>query len=216
MTAGASTSASSTTQKPATNSNGARHVGARPVASGTVKAVGTDTFTLTTPRNTVVTVDVNGTTTYRDRGIASPTLGNVTVGSHVAVAGTDTSNTITATNVHIGGHRSSNERGGSRPAATGTVKTIGTNTFTLTTRVGAVVTVNVNSTTTYLDRGITSPTLNNVTVGSHVAVTGTDTSNTITATKVLVAGERGRLGGGSHGGAWRSHGRSQAPSTTAA
>jgi len=77
--------------------------GVRPAASGTVKSVGTDSFTLTTHGGTVVTVDVTGATTYRDRGVTSPTLANVTVGSRVAVVGTMTSNTVSATSVLIAG-----------------------------------------------------------------------------------------------------------------
>jgi hypothetical protein len=73
----------------------------------------------------------------------------------------------------------------------GTVKSVGSGTFTLTEHDGTVVTVNVGSSTTYLDRGVTSPTIANVTVGEHVAVVGTDASNTVTATKVLIGGPHG-------------------------
>jgi hypothetical protein len=88
--------------------------------------------------------------------------------------------------------------GGTRPAAVGTVKSIGAKTFTLTTHSGTVVTVNVaTATTTYQDRGVTAPTFANVTVGSHVAVMGTDTANTVAATKVLIGGHGGhRFGNG--------------------
>jgi hypothetical protein len=37
-----------------------------------------------------------------DQGVTSPSIANVTVGEHVAVFGTDTSNTVTATSVGIG------------------------------------------------------------------------------------------------------------------
>jgi hypothetical protein len=79
------------------------------------------------------------------------------------------------------------------------VKSIGANTFTLTTHSGTVVTVNVaTATTTYQDRGVSAPTFANVTVGSHVVVVGTDTANTVAATKVLIGGLGGhRFGNGS-------------------
>jgi hypothetical protein len=103
--AGASTT-SNTTNTPAATSDGVCHLsGIRPAATGTVKTVGADTFTLTTRHGTVVTVDVSGTTTWLDRGVTSPNLHDVTVGSHVTVAGTAISNTITATKVHIGAKR---------------------------------------------------------------------------------------------------------------
>ena len=77
--------------------------GVRPVTGGIVKSVGNDTFTVTTRDGTVVTVDVTGSTTYRDRAVTSPTFANVTPGSHVAVVGTMTSDTVAATSVLIGG-----------------------------------------------------------------------------------------------------------------
>jgi hypothetical protein len=64
--------------------------------------VGDNTFTLTTQDKTTVTVNVGSTTTYRDPSVTSPSLANVTVGEHVAVFGTDTSNVVTATSVAIG------------------------------------------------------------------------------------------------------------------
>src|ERR1700726_946423 len=45
---------------------------------------------------------VGTATTYRDAGVTTPTLANVTVGEHVAVFGTDTANVVTATSVAIG------------------------------------------------------------------------------------------------------------------
>ena len=90
--------------------------------------------------------------------------------------------------------------GGTRPAAVGTVKSVGANTFTLTTHSGTVVTVNVaTATTTYQDRGVTAPTFANVTVGSHVAVVGTDTANTVAATRVLIGGLGGHRFGNASG-----------------
>lgn len=76
--------------------------GTPPAAVGTVATVGASSFTLKTKDGTTVTVDVSGTTTYRDRDVSSPTLADVTVGKTVAAFGTDTSNTVTATSVAIG------------------------------------------------------------------------------------------------------------------
>ena len=76
--------------------------GSPPAAVGTVATVGTSSFTIKTKGGTIVTVDVNGSTTYRDRGVSSPTLANVTVGETVAAFGTDTANTVAATSVAIG------------------------------------------------------------------------------------------------------------------
>jgi hypothetical protein len=68
-----------------------------------VTSVGPSSFTIKTKDGTAVTVDVTSSTTYRDRGVSSPTLANVTVGETVAAFGTETSNTVSATSVAIGG-----------------------------------------------------------------------------------------------------------------
>jgi hypothetical protein len=81
---------------------------------GTVATVGTDTFTLTT-RNGTVTVDVGSTTSYLDRGVSSPSFADVVVGAHVAVFGTESSDTVTAAKVAVGGP---NGPGGTPPAGT--------------------------------------------------------------------------------------------------
>ena len=171
----------------------------RPSAFGTVKSVGADSFTLTTPVAGTVTVDVSGATRYRERGQSSASLANVTVGEHVAVVGTDTSGTVAATDVFIGRpggfHGRFDGPGGwfaaGRPSAFGTVKSVGADSFTLTTPVAGTVTVDVSGATRYRERGQSSASLANVTVGEHVAVVGTDTSGTVAATDVFI----GRPGG---------------------
>jgi preprotein translocase subunit YajC len=193
--------------------------GSPPAAFGTVKSVGDGTFTVTELDGTVVTVNVGSTTAYLDPGVTSPSLADVTVGAHVAVFGTDTSDVIAATRVAIGmppaggkggpggpgGLGGPPGMGGSPPAAFGTVKSVGDNTFTLTEQDGTVVTVNVGSTTAYVDPGVTSPSLANVTVGEHVAVFGTDSSDVVTATMVALGtpptgGPGGAGGPGGKGG----------------
>jgi hypothetical protein len=92
--------------------------GSPPAAVGTVATVGTTSFTIKAKDGTIVTVDVSGTTMYRDQGVSSPTLANVTVGETVAAFGTETANTVTATSVAIGepgghdGHGGPGGRGG--------------------------------------------------------------------------------------------------------
>ena len=176
--------------------------GSPPAAMGTVASVGDGTFTLTTKDKTTVTVTVSSSTTYRDPGVTSPTLANVTVGEHVAVFGTDTANVVTATSVAIGNPPNGKGwggPGGSPPAAMGTVASVGDGTFTLTTKDKTTVTVTVSSSTTYRDPGVTSPTLANVTVGEHVAVFGTDTANVVTATSVAIGNPPNGAGPGGQG-----------------
>ena len=182
--------------------------GTPPAAFGTVTSVGSNTFALTTHDGTTVTVDVSSSTTYVDPAVTSLVL-DVKVGDHVAVFGTDTSDTVTATKVAIGGpdgHGGPRPGGhdgfgGTPPAAFGTVKSVGSNTFTLTTHDGTTVTVDVSSSTTYVESGARhrSPT---VKVGDHVAVFGTDTSDTVTATKVAIGGPENGPSRSFHGGGW--------------
>ncbi len=73
-----------------------------PAAVGTVASVGTSSFTVTAAGGSTVTVDVTSSTTYRDRGVTSPTLADVKVGDRVAVFGTKTGTTVAATSVGIG------------------------------------------------------------------------------------------------------------------
>jgi hypothetical protein len=213
--AGATTSASTGTPSSSSTASGTPvgrppMGGSPPAAFGTVKSVGDGTFTLTDQDGTVVTVNVGGTTTYLDPGVTSPSLANVTVGEHVAVFGTDTSDVIAATRVAIGmppaggkggpgGQGGPPGMGGSPPAAFGTVKSVGSDTFSLTDQDGTVVTVNVGSSTSYVDPGVASPSFANVTVGQHVAVFGTDSSNVVTATRVAIgtppSGNPGGKGG---------------------
>src|ERR1039458_4504675 len=189
--AGAATTGGATTSPGGHTSRYAGHFdGTRPAAVGTVSSLGANTFKLTSRNGTVVTVNVTSATTYRDRGVTAPSFSAVTVDSHVAVVGPDTSNTVAATSVLIGGFGGHHFGNGLRtpPAAIGTVSSLGTNTFKLTSRNGSVVTVSVTSATKYRDRGVTAPSFSNVTVGSRVAVVGPDTSNTVAATSVLIGG----------------------------
>ena len=213
--AGAATGSASSTTPPSSSAGGpAGHFGfggTPPAAFGTVASVGADTFTLTTRDGTKVTVDVSGTTTYVDPGVTTPSFTDVKVGDHVAVFGTDSSNTVTATKVAIGGpdgdgpggfggHRAF---GGTPPAAVGTVASVGTNTFVVTSPDGTKVTVDVGSSTSYMEFGKTSASIADVTVGAHVAVFGTNANNTVTATKVGIGNPTARPGGpGGSGGPW--------------
>jgi preprotein translocase subunit YajC len=210
----------STSTAPPSNSAGgpAGHFGfggAPPAAFGTVASVGADTFVVTTIDGTKVTVDVSGTTTYVDPGVTTPSFTDVKVGDHVAVFGTDSSNTVTANKVALGGpdgggpggfggHRGF---GGTPPAAVGTVASVGTNTFVVTSPDGTKVTVDVGSSTSYMEFGKTSASIADVTVGAHVAVFGTNANNTVTATTVGIGNPTARPGGpwggpGRPGGPW--------------
>ena len=99
---------------------------------------------------------------------------------------------------HMGGHHTP-------PAAAGTVESVGTNSsgvnfFTVKTHGGTTVTVDVNSSTTYKDQKVTSPSFANVTTGEMVSVEGTTASGTVTATSVLIGFGFGMGRNYGHGG----------------
>jgi hypothetical protein len=104
-----------------------------------------------------------------------------------AAAGASTAGTTTAHSAASGQHHAhgTTANGGSA-AAVGTVASVGTDSFTLTTKAGATVTVDVTSSTSYKDQGVTSPSLADVTVGETVAAFGTESSGTVTATSVSI------------------------------
>ncbi len=69
---------------------------------------------------------------------------------------------------------------------TGTVETPGTTSFTVKSG-AATITVDVTSTTKYLDHGVSAPTVANVTVGERVEVFGTETgADAVDASQVRV------------------------------
>jgi hypothetical protein len=133
---------------------------------------------------------------------AAIALGLVVTGGAVAGATSPSSASSTA-----GSSADRPLMGGTPPVAFGTVKSVGEGTFTITTRDGTTVTVNVSSATTYRDRAVTSPTIANVTVGEHVAVFGTDSSNVVAATGVAIGGPGAGGPGGRPGGQCGGPGR---------
>ena len=163
-------------------------LGGRPAAAGTVTAPPAGaSFSITTHSGTSLTVEVTGSTTYAERGVTSPTLADVTLGELVAVFGTLSGTTVTASEVVIWVAKTS----GFRPAAAGTVTVPPAGaSFSITTHSGTSLTVEVTTSTTYAERGVTSPTLADVTQGELVAVFGTLSGTTVTASEVVIVPPR--------------------------
>ena len=67
---------------------------------GTVAKLGTGSFAVTDRTGTTVTVDEQSSTTYRSGRVAA-TASAVTVGARVAVQGTRSGNTVTASTVTV-------------------------------------------------------------------------------------------------------------------
>ncbi|MGA3184011.1 MAG: hypothetical protein ABSE52_05365 [Candidatus Dormibacteria bacterium] len=156
----------------------------RPIVAGTVASVTTspsDSFTVMAKKGQTWTVTVTGSTTYTERNVTSPGFANVGVGDNVVVYGTSTgTDAATAISVAIM----------QRPVVVGTVSSVTTSpsdSFTVAAWKSQTVTVNVSSSTTYTERGVTSPDFSNVAVGNQVVVYGTSTgSNTVAASSVFI------------------------------
>jgi hypothetical protein len=92
----------------------------------------------------------------------------------------------------FGGGASNARSGPATGGATGTVGSVSTSGFTMTTSAGQKVTVDEASSTTYQD-GTSSTSANAITTGASVLALGTTNGTTITATQVIVT----PAGGGS-------------------
>jgi hypothetical protein len=134
---------------------------------------------------------------FRVLGASALLVGFAAGGFGIASATTSSGGTSTAgaaRSVSGWGHQTGQLRGRhSPPAAAGKVESVtagsvsGTGTFTVKGRDGKTVTVEVSSSTTYKDPGVTSPSFANVTTGEMVSVEGTTASSgVVTATSVFI------------------------------
>jgi hypothetical protein len=187
-------------------------------ACGVAGAAGT--FILTTPNKSTVTVDVSTSTKFYDPAVSSPSFANVCVGLAVGAAGKTSSGAIDANLVGV----LPAGKGGLPPGVVGkvtavngssTAKTCGTagasGSFTLSTRHGSPVTVDVTSSTSFIEPGVKSASFADVCVGDFAGATGTKTgSSTVKANLVGVIppGAHGFPGGK---GGWGGHGHHGGP-----
>jgi hypothetical protein len=161
-----------------------------PTAAGEVTSAPTTTATGSTftisSRGQTVTVNVSGTTNYVEQGVGMPTVSDVGVGDFVALFGTESGTTVTATEVNIFVPKSMRPA----PVAAGTVEATpapDATDFSIMTLSGTTVTVDVNpTTTTYFESGLAAATLADVSEGESVVVFGTGTSPTVTASEVAI------------------------------
>ena len=124
-------------------------------------------------------------------GVGVATLGLVAGGAATAVAATRGHLAGRALAAHDTRARSADwsvpgPGGFGRPAVVGTVASVGSNSFAVTARDGSTVTVNVTSSTKYLDPALGSPSFSNVTKNAVVAVFGTRSSGIVSATTVAI------------------------------
>ncbi|MGA9077219.1 MAG: hypothetical protein WB383_02650 [Acidimicrobiales bacterium] len=166
--------------------------GGRPVAAGTVTSAPADNaFSITTRSGASLSVEVDGSTTYVELGVASPSLDDVTQNALVAIFGSIAGTTVSATEVNIWVPRNAGAGANAKSVAAGVVTTSPSdNSFTISTRSGGTVSIVVSATTTYAERGVASPTLDEVSQGELVAVFGTMSDGTVMATEVVIRPSR--------------------------
>jgi hypothetical protein len=153
----------------------------------------TGTFTLTDEHGTTDTVDVATTTTFSEHA-TTPSFVDVCVGGKVGAVGTISSGTVSATAVfvtppptpkpHAVFGTVASVNGTSTAGTCGTTDSAGA--FTLSAFHSTTDTVDVATTTTFSERGVTTPSFVDVCVGGKVGAVGTISSGTVTATAVFV------------------------------
>src|SRR3979490_3080472 len=127
----------------------------------------------------------------RNRWIAAAALTAVVgraAGCATSPSATTTSPSTTTTSPSATGGLGGGSNARSGPAAggaSGTIGSISTSSFTMTTSAGQKVTVNEASATTY-QNGTSSTSASAITTGDNVLVLGTTNGTTITATQVIV------------------------------
>jgi hypothetical protein len=167
------------------------------------------TFTLVPRRHLrIVTVEVGTTTPFTDSADPTPSFADVCVGNHVMAVGTVAADTLSATSVAVLPPNQGRDQGlvtsVNGTAATGTCGSsdvAGVFTLVGNWRRG-IVTVDVSTTTTFVDAADATPSFADICVGGHVGALGTFSSGTLTATAVAVLPARGGHPGHHHG-----HGR---------
>ena len=155
-------------------------------------------FTLTGWRSaSQYTVDVGASTTFVEPGVSSPSFADVCVGEMAGALGTVSSGTVSATSVFVAPVRSrptlqgvfgtvTSVNGSSTAGTCGVAGTAGA--FTVATwRNTTTYTIDVATTTTFLQRGASSPSFADVCVGDLAGATGTISGTTVAATQVGIA-----------------------------
>ena len=184
--------------------------GPPPAAVGTVASVATGSFTITGEGGATTTVTVDGSTAYVDDAVAAPSFQDVAVGRFVIVLGSRAGGTVAATKVIVTGRHPGDDPSGpvgssattvpsgdedsdgdhgapmAPPAAAGTVATVGSGSFTVSSFHGGTVTVTVDGSTVYVGHDGASASFASIVVGARVMVLGTASSGSVAASKVFV------------------------------
>lgn len=171
-----------------------------PVVTGTITKVSASGFSVTSRQGGTVSVTVTSATRFV--GLSTTSLSSLKKGQVVAVFGSlsGTSN-VSATIVASGAGRGA--RFGSRRGVFGSISSIGTNEFMVTSLTGATETVKVSTSTSFRDSAGVLKGISALKTGESVLVRGTVSGSVVTAANVIVvpAGVTPGFGGGAGFGA---------------
>ncbi len=176
-----------------------RGMGMRPAVVGTVASVSGNTITVTsngmgpnqstTP--TTYTVDATNATVMKNG--ATTTVASIAVGDTIAVQGTVSGTSVTATKIRDGVMQGNGAgsgpqiQGNGEPVLAGTVSSVSGSTITLTN--SGNVTYAIDATNAKIQvKGNSSATVSNVSTGDKVIVQGTVNGTSVTATSVMDQG----------------------------
>jgi len=181
---------------------GSRGVGGRfglgiPVVRGTIDTVTASGFDVTSRRGATVAVSVTSSTRFV--GPSAAGLSSLKKGDVVAVFGTRSGTSgVNATVVASGAGRGAGSPFAPGRGVFGSISSIGSNEFTVTTSAGAKETVKVSASTLFSDRTGSLKGLSALRSGESVLVRGTLSGSVVTAVRVLVlpAGATPGLGAG--------------------
>jgi hypothetical protein len=175
-----------------TEVNGSTAPGTCGTAGGTGSFVVTDTKNTTPPTTVVTTVNVTAATTFLEHKVTSPSFANLCVGDKAVAVGNAAAGTLAASAVTISlppkVHLDGKVTSVNGVTTSGTCGTAGaTGSFGLSTVTGTTTvdtTVAVDASTAFTLKGVSSPSFANVCVGYRAKAEGSESSGTVTATKV--------------------------------
>ncbi len=162
--------------------------GKRPDVFGEVTAISGTTLTVTSkgPQDSTTTtysVDVSGATIQKGSAGTKPTtatVSSIAIGDKVAIRGTVSGTSVTATEVMDGvGGPGGHGRG---PGVVGTVSAVSGNTITLTNADGTTYTVEASSAKV---SKVSTISVSDIAVGDKIGVEGTVSGTSVTATGIM-------------------------------
>jgi len=183
------TTAGVTTDSGTTATQSGSHQGMRPGVMGTVASISGSTITVTGQNETTYTVDASAATFKKSSTAGTApttvTISSIAVGDKVAIRGTVSGTTVTATDVmdgigNGGGH--GGPKGGHRPGVTGTVSAVNGNTVTITNSDGISYTVDASSAKITKMETLS---VSDIQVGDTVGVEGTVSGTSVSATNIM-------------------------------